>query len=594
MAGDNYYKVSEIIDTVFPRGTGRTESSSSVPVFPTDLFAACAYLLKVSNSYTDFIPDGKSEAYPDKCYQLSAELVKSWVTMGEKWKTDRHFSTSELQKFWDIIYLKNGHEFAKPRSRKKDINLKIEDDWRFQVYKLMVIADEACEGFGFSTLADDPKKSKNWFEKLYLGATYKGIQIDSTDKDNHQKLTDTSPSISLWADIRVVCVQYKSRISDVGCTTRVFSKYLALLPGISSIQTTWQPPFSNQFEKNIKDLNILFVPFPFSIKDDYFEAHEVNNGSETDSPWGWFEFKNKLLNEPEFDIKFLDFIKALIIKNLSSTPIHIIVLPELAINYRIYEALVKKIQTDQTFDNLEILISGSNSNCNGDKGNFSISTEFTPRFNCEEERYAVTKSSAKHHRWRINKPQIESYQLENTLNTEYLWWEQINIFKREVKMSMFRHNSVFGIMICEDLARSDPCHEIFRALGANIVFGLLFDGPQIENRWPERYAKTLTEDPGTAVFTFTSQALIRRTNNYFKSDEDSWAIGLWQDEHGTRKEIKCEKGFHATVVSLKNQKGRDQTIDGRSNNNVIKWEYEKQSSIKLTKKEYEHLEILDQ
>ena len=46
----------------------------------------------------------------------------------------------------------------------------------------------------------------------------------------------------------------------------------------------------------------------------------------------------------------------------------------------------------------------------------------------------------------------------------------------------------WAVLICEDLARQEPAAELIRAVGSNLVIALLMDGPQLNNRWPARYA----------------------------------------------------------------------------------------------------------
>ena len=72
-------------------------------------------------------------------------------------------------------------------------------------------------------------------------------------------------------------------------------------------------------------------------------------------------------------------------------------------------------------------------------------------------------------------------------------------------MTTFRRKSIFSALICEDLARSEPCHSAVRSVGPNLVFVLLMDGPQIASRWSARYATSLADDPGSAVLTLTSR-----------------------------------------------------------------------------------------
>ena len=41
------------------------------------------------------------------------------------------------------------------------------------------------------------------------------------------------------------------------------------------------------------------------------------------------------------------------------------------------------------------------------------------------------------------------------------------------------------------------------AIGPNLVFTLLMNGPQLKTRWPARYAKILADDPGSSVLSIT-------------------------------------------------------------------------------------------
>ena len=56
----------------------------------------------------------------------------------------------------------------------------------------------------------------------------------------------------------------------------------------------------------------------------------------------------------------------------------------------------------------------------------------------------------------------------------------------------------WSVLICEDLARQDPAADLIRAVGPNLVIALLMDGPQLNGRWPARYASVLAEDPGSS------------------------------------------------------------------------------------------------
>src|SRR5262249_17681153 len=110
----------------------------------------------------------------------------------------------------------------------------------------------------------------------------------------------------------------------------------------------------------------------------------------------------------------------------------------------------------------------------------------------------------KHHRWRVEKSQIETYSLGAALDSGRGWWERIDILDRCLDVFVVRGGATVTTLICEDLARSEPCQDLVRAIGPNLVIALLMDGPQLKDRWPARYATVLAEDPGSSVLTVTS------------------------------------------------------------------------------------------
>lgn len=134
-------------------------------------------------------------------------------------------------------------------------------------------------------------------------------------------------------------------------------------------------------------------------------------------------------------------------------------------------------------------------------------------------------------------------------------------------------------MICEDLARSDPCHEIIRSVGPNLVFALLMDGPQLPGRWGARYASSLADDPGCSVMTFTSWGLIKRTNQSGKYPP-SRSIALWKDETGNVEQIMMPPGDGpaGVLVSLAGKIAKDWTMDGREVENWS-WRFHGQHPI---------------
>ncbi len=143
------------------------------------------------------------------------------------------------------------------------------------------------------------------------------------------------------------------------------------------------------------------------------------------------------------------------------------------------------------------------------------------------------------------------------------WWENMPIGQRKLHFFRVRRSSVLSVLICEELARSDPCHSILRSVAPNLIFALLMDGPQIEQRWPAKYASTLADDPGSAVLSFTSYGLIDRSNKQGHHDA-SHAIALWKDDTGHMQQIDLPPGpgFRGVLLSLWAEPKNDRTMFG--------------------------------
>jgi hypothetical protein len=168
----------------------------------------------------------------------------------------------------------------------------------------------------------------------------------------------------------------------------------------------------------------------------------------------------------------------------------------------------------------------------------------------------------KHHRWRIDRGQIETYALGSALDVNRGWWEHIDILNRSLDVFVIRGNATVTTLICEDLARNDPCQELVRGIGPNFVVALLMDGPQRQDRWPARYATVLADDPGSSVLTVTSLGLIERTNRTGKFGPAN-QIGLFRDDTGQATEIQLPKGAHGVCLTLQPTALKEHTLDGR-------------------------------
>ncbi|WGM45844.1 hypothetical protein KOAAANKH_00708 [Brevundimonas sp. NIBR10] len=134
---------------------------------------------------------------------------------------------------------------------------------------------------------------------------------------------------------------------------------------------------------------------------------------------------------------------------------------------------------------------------------------------------------------------------------------------RSLDMFVLRGVSTVTTLICEDLARNDPCQELVRGIGPNLVVALLMDGPQLKDRWPARYATVLAEDPGSSVLTFTSLGLIERANDT-RRFPPARQVGLWRDDGGKTVELTLPQNAQALCLTLQPSHFQERTLDGRT------------------------------
>ncbi len=326
-------------------------------------------------------------------------------------------------------------------------------------------------------------------------------------------------------------------------------------------------------------LRLLLIPFPFVLEAGWFKAVDVPSDPVRGGtyPWGWFGMDQHWLDPGASEV--VGMVSALLCKATETVgSVNGVILPECALNWETHKAVADALR--DKYPDVEFLVSGSTTNCVAEEGNFSLSSQFfTERQGKGKVRMASTSSQAKHHRWRLERSQIESYGLQFALDPSLLWWETISLPQRNINVNVIRRASTFTTMICEDLARSEPCHDVLRALGPNLVFVLLMDGPQLPFRWSARYATGLAEDPGSSVLTFTSRGLVARANDVLRAMDpallngrkEDWTVALWRDSGSAPYQITCPPESHAVLLTLEGKVAKKATLDGRHNPDAVTW-----------------------
>ncbi|WP_349371111.1 hypothetical protein [Salinarimonas sp.] len=586
----------------FPDRKGRPPRAYvTPPMLPPDVFAASAYLLELSGAYHHVVSE-RTGAGPMRQIQVDAamrdeagKVAAAWRAFEPKtnykaddpkvfgrWLRGAGAPLTRLYAWWDAVFEACADE---PVFRTLSYGSP-PPDWWSPALSLFIAADEAALEYGWRVPETKDGEQPSWLERLFAsnyGAQLRQPAETTTDESGLVRGPDSGVVTLSSANQDVATVLPKARTAAVGCTLRSLSHHLALLPARGIARGAWFPFLFESPPALEQQMNILLVPFPFSIEGSAFRpAADYMNGR---SRFGYFELAQTWLGN-SMQNALAHFTENLIhaAKNECSN-IHGVIFPELALDsdtyQRLRDVLIKRLPE------IEFLIAGvsESEDDNGEirSGNFVSMTLFQDKSGQSKHPGLLTQRE-KHHRWRLDRYQILEYGLEGFLDPSCLWWENIDLLSRRVDFAVVRPGTVISAMICEDLARVDPCQELLRAVGPNIVFALLMDAPQLRARWPARYATVLAEDPGSAVLTLTSRALMtrqHRTSRRLSTNGSDRVVALWRDDAGAPIEIACPYGAHAVRLTLSAVRVSDVTLDGREDDRAVAWRYENHAPVCL-------------
>lgn len=552
--------LGEAFRLLFPDASRQILGFVEAPVLPADIFAFAAYVLEASGAYHHVTPESGAPS-PDRQIIVDGKMRARAIRVGKSWRESTvppgklPSVPARITKLWRGL-----QPFS---SELAFTNLALDavcPSWWPIMVELLMISDEASRHVGF--VAD------NIFYAPVVEAFTEGDVISGREFRRIQ----SGPATISTADPSIVCVQPKSRTPAVGCTMRSLSHHLALLPGQGSVRASW---VTSPFEADgaaPQNLGLLLIPYPYAVDASVFVA-----AGDARNRWGWFGVEQQWLpaigdseGRKAFVIFVLDLVRA---ARKGERRVDGVVLPELSLDLPLFRQLARALAEESGVD---FLISGISSDRHGREGNF---VAIAPFFLTGEGKLTggldqLFLIREKHHRWKLTEPQIKDYQIEAALPPSRSWWEHLNLLGRGLDLLVYRGGTSLTTLICEDLARVDPCQAVLRAVGPNLVVALLMDGPQLEGRWPARYATVLAEDPGSSVLTFTSLGLIERQNQAKKYPQSS-AIGLWKDEaHGVQR-LELPRSSDAVHLVLKADTKTEHTLDGRSDDaNAHRWVFE--------------------
>jgi hypothetical protein len=502
------------------------------PAWPPDLFGVAASLLDQSGFYAE-PPFGA--AWDSLGYMFTDAYIREVESIAKKWARTT-IPPAKLEALWRNLLKLGDTDIISDRNI----------GWKQIALRLMTIADQASQGIGFAPDGDQED------EDPFLRIVLEQLRLLAAKKTT--KLLPHAPSsLCVMISDNDLCVQPKTNAPTVGCTLRSFSHNLALLPSIGVVATSWL--FMDVSEGEERPLNLLLVPYPFVVNAKDFVASPAHN-DEVDSFFayraGWVDRNGKRASIG----RIADALSLLMTAAKRETnEIHGIVLPEIALAEN--QALGVAREMARRFRELELFIAGIAVPAKGRKHPRNCAFTAVLHRGLLIDRW----KQSKHHRWCLDQTQIVRYHLGSVLDPAKKWWEQIDISDRTCVFTVVRPGASLCVLVCEDLARFDPVLPVINAVGPNLVVALLMDGPQLERRWPGRYATVLADDPGSSVLTVTSLGMMKRS--YMPGEQDQRQIALWKQGGSDARELKLPAGHHALLLSLTTVAERQVTLDRR-------------------------------
>jgi hypothetical protein len=540
-----------------PRGT------PLCPNWPPDLFAVVAYVLYQTGEY-------RRITQPSFSGEPQVGASSEWAEArraGREWRAslDSHIGQHEVHpddsslsdalagspilEWWARLMKHADRRLSELGSDPVDINM---------LFRLFFAADEACAGIG---RADPIRRNDDTSE-----VTARGFHDQAVGLMQH---LNGNRSLCMQVDPDVVSVLPKLHTAQVGLTLRSLSHNLALCSA-SGIKSYWNGPYTSQC-KGRDSLNLLLLPWPDDFQVESFLPVATNGTDDVSLPKvnAHFGYAPKRMSVPEFRARLE---RAITKAQERSGEIHAVVLPELALDIPMY------LEAEEVaWRHRLMLIAGVQESHNDRHQNLCAIQPLGLLDRAGKQRTrGLAKSLAehrivqsKHHRWCLERNQILQYRLGGRLPASKKWWEHIEIPERRVNFVALGNWLTWCALVCEDLARQDPVAQVIRAVGPNLVIALLMDGPQLQQRWPARYASVLAEDPGSSVLTLSNLGMVRRCqplSSLQSRDQpvvDS-VVALWSDRiHGTR-EIALKEGEDACVLNLVCHSEHEFTADGHT------------------------------
>lgn len=529
------------------------------PIWPADVFAICCSILHHSGAIrsvgTRFLPE--STTLREARIQETKDLADQWRVCAGK-----NVPCPEITKLWEQAIVDGAPRVI---AELGCIGAETGDgcaDTCSAIVRLCTIADEAFAGVGISTQrsfpldapGDPPDENQAAEEDFWSESEHLLLNLQAQDSGTF------SLGATLCRDIDPsrLRVLPKAQPPTNGLSTRSISTYLSLCPHVD-VPVNWFRYFNVATDRKC---NLLLVPWPFEVRPKQFVNSKVDPMNDR---VGWFGFKpdedwhapvnkvKELLEKARRDVGVVDAV----------------VLPETAVTPRQHVELQAYL-SDQKIPLIAGVCEPGDSDSNDELRKLGRNYAALSFPTADSWKPDTSFVQDKHHRWKLDGSQIESYGLATQLDPQKSWWEGIELKNRSLNFFALSDWLCSCVLICEDLARLDPAGQFVRAVAPDLVIALLFDGPQLPTRWPAYHATVLADDPGSSVLTLSCLGMTRlsRPRSVADTSATRGVVGMWKDPRKGHVSIKIPEDKEAALLTLTRYNSFCETADGRSNTQV--------------------------
>ena len=486
--------------------------------WPPDMFAFTEVILDRAEAYRFAVSPPTGRRWPPASTPPWTEAVataaRSWSDRTEEWQGEPPDLVLEE---WRVVC----DALDTPIDE-----LASGDAWRIceALLTLRAVSDEACArvAAGVSVPGDTPT----------------GLEAQTRDLlERTGTLARIDPAL-----MRVVP---KYRTAPGGITTRSISRYLTVVGPKVSYRITRSPASADAVRGS---LNVLLLPWPLRVTAADFQPLPESIQARPVEPFGFFRFQPF---EP-FDVELIDRLLASAMAHADR--VDCVVLPESSLPHADLGALEAVLSRH----GVTLLIAG----LRDEPGPGNQFGSNWVHFGASLDGQWSHRRQDKHHRWSLDRNQIEQYHLAGVLDPRVRWWEALELNRRSLQVLERDDGPVIASLVCEDLAHIDDVVELIRAVGPTLVVALLLDGPQLASRWTARYASVLSDDPGSAVLTLTSYGMV--ANARPTGEPPSSVVALWKDNARGTREIRLDTDAQGILLALESQPAMRRAADGRT------------------------------